>query len=286
MKKILISFCAIVSVASAFVSCEKTLLNDNVTARFLDPTSTTQVRFIHAFSSNSLNTVTPVVATTPPPALNIFANGVNLNGVSTATVSRAVGYGGCFPGTAIQFAGITNTNNLFDYAIIPGGTVRVAGVLNRLTGQTAADTVISTSLTLENGKRYSVIAGDTIPNQRFFAFEDNFVTPDTGNYTVRFVNMAANLGTGVNGYDVYSRRRQATISSGVRYRDAGGWIEGVITTVDTLEIRPTGTPITTAPLLSLNGFVPIRGRVYTFVLRGVPTLAAPRNLAVAGYLNR
>lgn len=286
MKKILISFCSLCMLATAMVSCKKSLLDENRTSQYLDLSANTQVRFIHALSSNSINTATTITATTPPPALNIFANGLLLNGLSTAAVTRATAYGGSFPGGAIALAGATNGNNVFDYAIIPGGTVRVAGVLNRLTGQTPADTVLATSLQLESGKRYSVIAGDTIPFQRFFAFEDNFVNPDTANYTVRFINMAVNLGTGANGYDVYSRRRQATIVSGVRYRNASAWIEGSVTPNDTLEIRAAGTAITSPALVSINGFLPIRSRVYTFVFRGVPTLAAPRNLAVAGYLNR
>ncbi|TAE15012.1 MAG: hypothetical protein EAZ47_10075 [Bacteroidetes bacterium] len=286
MKKNIISFCSCLAVFISLTGCEKNLLNERRVEQYLNPTTTTQVRIIHALSANAQNTVTPVTATTAPPALNFFANGVLLNGVSTAAVSRAIGYGGTFPGTAILLAGNINSGNLFDYAVIPGGNVRIAGVLNRLTGQTPADTVLASSLELENGKRYSVIAGDTIPFQRFFAFEDNFVNPDTANYTVRFINLAVNLGNGVNGYDVYSRRRQATIVSGVTYRNASPWIEGIFTTNDTLEIRPAGAALTSTPVAAVNGFAPVRSRVYTFVLRGVPTLAAPRNLAVAGYLNR
>lgn len=286
MKKNIISFCSILTAWAALVGCEKNLLEERRSAQFLDLSANTQVRFIHALSANGINTVTPVTATTPPPALNFFANGVLLNGVSTAAITRATAYGGAFPGTAILLGGNTNGNNAFDYAVIPGGNVRIAGVLNRLTGQTPADTVLATTLSLENGKRYSVIAADTLPFQRFYAFEDNFVTPDTGNYTIRFINMSVNVGTGAAGYDVYSRRRQATIATGITYRMASPWIEGMMTTTDTLEIRAAGAAITTPALAAINGLNPVRRRVYTFVLRGVPTLAAPRNLAVAGYLNR
>lgn len=292
MKKIFF-YCFIVSVV-IFASCTKDRLQLVRSDININNEDLAQVRFIHALSSNSINTVSPVVAATAPPSLNFFVNGVRLNGISSSTTTLTSAYGGAFPGAAIAFAGSANGNNIFDYAAIPAGASRVTGAMFRLTGASAADSVVSTTFTFDKWKKYTVIAGDTIPNQRFYAFEDVFSTPDTGNYSIRFINLGINLPTGVTtptALDVFSRRRQANLVANIPYRGASAFVESrvanlfnnVLTTTDTLEIRTAGT---TNTVVQINGFFPVRTRVYTFVARGVSTISGTRTLAVAGYLNR
>lgn len=294
MKKILSYSLMIIGMAVFIVACTKDKLQQNRAEITINDKDLAQVRFIHALSSNAINSVTPVVAATAPPAINFFVNGVRLNAISSASQTFTTAYGGAFPGTSIAFAGATNGNNVFDYAAIPAGPSIVTGAMFRLTGASAADSVLSTPFIFFKWKKYTVIAGDTIPNQRFYAFEDVFVKPDTGNYSIRFINMAMNIpsvGAAPTGIDVFSRRRQANLVSNIPYRGASAYVEssvanlfnGVLTTTDTLEIRAAGTTI---PLVQINGFFPVRTRVYTFVARGVSTNVAPRNINVAGYLNQ
>lgn len=274
------------SISLLIISCEKDKLAQNRQDIYINPSTSTQVRFIHALSSNTINTVSPVTATTAPPALNFFIDGVRVNPISSASQTFTSSYGGAFPGTAIAAAS-SNGNNVFNYAVVPGGIVRVAGAMFRLTGGTPADTVVATTLSLENGKRYTVVAGDTIPNQRFYSFEDNLPTTDTGSYGVRFINLTPVVPATLTGIDIYSRRKAGNIVTNLAYRAASSFVLSPVlvngVTTDTLEIRSTGT---TTTLAQFNGFLPVRTRVYTFVVRGVSTLASPRNLQIAGYLNQ
>jgi hypothetical protein len=261
------------------------------------------VRFVHAFSSNSINTVTPVSATTAPPAFNFFADGKRLNGATIAgtSPSNLTFYFGAFPGVnttapttngtngSLNTGGAAASTILPDYAAITGGNVRIAAVLNRLTGASSADTVIAQTLALQNGKRYTVVAADTIPNQRFYAFEDNWSgTYDKNTYQIRFINLAPNVA--INAFDIYSRRKFQNIATNVTYRSAtpySVYITGGTLGInnDTLEIRAAGTATT---LAQFNGFFPVEGRAYTFVIRGMSNLPSSnvRSLAMSGYLNR
>lgn len=294
MKKILSYSFILLGASIVVASCTKDRLQEARTDVNINNEDLAQVRFIHALSSNSINTVSPVVAATAPPALNFFVNGVRLNAISSATQTFTSVYGGAFPGAAILVASNANGNNVFDYAAIPAGSSRVTGAMFRLIGASAADSVVSTTFTFDKWKKYTVIAADTIPNQRFYAFEDVFVTPDTGNYAIRFINLGINLPTGITvpaALDVFSTRRQANIISNIPYRGSSAFVESrvanlfnnILFTTDTLLIRTAGTTTTVA---QVNGFFPVRTRVYTFVARGVSTIAGTRTLAVNGYLNR
>jgi hypothetical protein len=295
--------CSLLTGIVLIAACERINLKDYEVAKDVDMTKNTMVRFIHAFSSNSINTVTPVTATTPPPAFNFFVNGQRLNGFTTASSSPSnlTFYFGAFPGvnttgpTTNGANGSLNTGSaptstiLPDYSVFPGGNLRVAAVLNRFTGASPADTVIAQNLQLDNGKKYSVIAADTIPFQRFYLFEDNWSnTYQKGTYQIRIINLAPNITT--SSFDVYSRRKFQNLAINVNYRSATqyavyttGGTFGI--TNDTLEVRAAGSAAT---LVQFNGFFPVEGRAYTFVIRGMSNLATanPRYLAISGYINR
>ncbi len=293
---------SIVAGMTLITACEKNNLDDYEVAKDIDVTSKTLVRFIHAFPSNSINTVSPVLVTTAPPAFRFFVNGQQLNGATIAgtSPSNLTFYFGAFPGvnttapTTNGSNGSLNTGSaaastiLPDYAVFPGGETRVAAVLNRLTGASPADTVIAGNFTFQNGKRYTMIAADTIPNQRFFQFEDNWTIPSIGFYQIRVINMAPNITFST--FDVFSRRRAGNIAQGVPYRTQTQYPEIPVVgtlglTNDTLELRAGGT---TTTLAQFNGFFPVSQRVYTFVIRGMSNLPASnaRTLTLSGYLNR
>jgi Domain of unknown function (DUF4397) len=291
-------------------ACERIDLNDYESAKDVDLSNNTMVRFIHAFSSNTINTVTPVTATTAPPAFNFFKNGQRLNGATIATTSPSnlIFYFGAFPGVnttapttngsngSLNTGGVATSTIMPDYSVFPGGITRVAAALNRLTGASPADTVITGTFNLENGKRYTMIAADTIPNQRFYSFEDAWTVPALGSYQIRIINLAPNVPlfttptTTLSTIDIFSRRRGGYIATGLPYRASTPYIEypaiGTLgITNDTLEIRTGGSPTI---LAQFNGFFPMGQRVYTFVVRGMSNLASTnvRSLGLAGYINR
>lgn len=286
-----------------FISgCERINLKDYEVAKDVDMSKNTMVRFIHAFSSNTINTVTPVAVTTAPPPFNFFINGNRLNGLTIAATSPSnlTFYFGAFPGVnttapttngsngSINTGSVATSTILPDYAVFPGGITRIAAALNRLTGASPADTVITGTFNLENGKRYSLIAADTIPNQRFYQFEDAWSVPAIGSYQIRIINLAPNVT--LPSIDIFSRRRGGYIATGLTYRANTPYIEYPIAgtlglTNDTLEIRTGGAPTI---LAQFNGFVPMGQRVYTFVVRGMSNLPSTnvRSLAMAGYINR
>lgn len=283
-------------------ACEKNNLDDYEVAKDVNLESNTLVRFIHAFSSNTINTATPVSITTAPPAFNFFVNGTRLNGVTTASSSPSnlTFYFGAFPGVnttapttngsngSLNAGGAAASTIVPDYAAFPGGVTRVAAVLNRFTGASPVDSVITGTFNLQNGKRYSLIAADTIPNQRFYLFEDNYTVPSRGNYQVRFINLAPNVT--LSSIDIYSRRRGSYLITGLAYRANTPYFEVPIggtfgITNDTLEVRSGGLPTI---LAQFNGFFPVSQRAYTFVVRGMSNLPSTnvRSLGIAGYLNR
>jgi hypothetical protein len=283
-------------------ACEKNNLDDYEVAKDVNLESNTMVRFIHAFSSNTINTVTPVSVTTAPPAFNFFINKNRLNGFTAATTSPSnlTFYFGAFPGVnttapttngangSLNAGGVAASTILPDYAAFPGGITRVAAVLNRFTGASPADTVIAATFNLVNGKRYSLIAADTIPNQRFYQFEDNWTVPAIGNYQIRLINLAPNVT--LTSIDIFSRRRGGYIITGLPYRANTPYLEFPVggtlgLTNDTLEIRSGGLPTI---LAQFNGFFPVSQRAYTFVVRGMSNLPSSnvRSLGIAGYINR
>lgn len=302
MKKTIYFTIAILTAGIFITACEKNDLADFAAERYVDRERNTMVRFIHAFSSNSINTVTPVTATTAPPAFNFFVNGTRLNGATIAgtSPSNLTFYFGAFPGVnttapttngtngSLNTGGVAASTILPDYAFFPGGITRVAAVLNRLTGASPADTVVAGTFNLQNGKQYSLIAADTVPTQRFYLFEDAWTVPERGNYQIRIINLAPNVT--LSSVDIFSRRRGGYIATGLPYRANTPYLEYPVSgtlglTNDTLEIRSGGTPTV---LAQFNGFFPVSQRVYTFVVRGMSNLPSTnvRSLAMAGYLNR
>lgn len=303
MIKYIYSITTLLLTGCIIMSCAKNNLDDYEVAKDVDVSKNTMVRFIHAFPSNSINTVTPVTATTAPPPFAFFVNGRRLNGtiISTTSPSNLTFYFGAFPGVnttapttngsngSLNTGGVAASTILPDYAIFPGGNLRIAAVLNRFTGASAADTVIATNLQLDNGKKYSVIAADTIPFQRFYAFEDKWSsTYADSTYQIRIINLAPAITTA--SFDIYSRRQFTNVARNVTYRSASEfatyYVRGHLgITNDTLEIRAAGSLTT---LAQFNGFFPVTGRAYTFVIRGLSNFTSPnvRALALSGYINR
>lgn len=200
-----------------------------------------RVKFLHAYQAG--------------PPLVVFVNGKKWSAVlnSIANGPDSIVYGGTFPIT--------------DYSVLPAGA-------NNFEIKTTTGTVVtSSSLTLENGKYYTVIAADTLPNPRLVTITDDrsAIKSDKKTY-LRFVNLVT--GGAATGYEFVLRRQGAsTTLSSLKYGEAGSVIEIdpylVGSPNDSIFVRIPGATtnfvtINTTTSLSAN-------RLRTFVLRGKPS---------------
>ena len=137
---------------------------------------------------------------------------------------------------------------------------------------TAAAAVVSSKVTLESGKYYTLIATDTLPSPKTLLITDDRSTIKSDKKTyVRFVNVVA--GGSATGYDFILRRQGvSTTLSTLKGGEAGAVVEldpyPLTNTVnDSLLIRVPGATTNFVALnLSTTGLS--ANRLRTFVLRG------------------
>ncbi len=200
-----------------------------------------RVKFLHAYQAG--------------PPLVVFVNGKKFSAVlnSIANGPDSIVYGGTFP--------------VNDYSVLPAGA-------NNFEVKTTTGTVVTSSnLTLENGKYYTVIAADTLPNPRLVTITDDRSAIKSEKKTyLRFVNLL--IGGSATGYDFILRRQGASTSLGsLKYGEAGSVIEIdpylVGSPNDTIFIRVPGTTFNT--VIVNTGTSLTSNRLRTFVLRGKPS---------------
>ena len=200
-----------------------------------------KVKFLHAYQAG--------------PPLVVFANGKKWSAVlnSIANGPDSIVYGGTFPIT--------------DYSVLP------AGANNFELKTTTGAAVTNSSLTLENGKYYTVIAADTLPNPRLVTITDDRTAIKSEKKTyLRFVNLLT--GGAAAGYEFVLRRQGAsTTLSSLKYGEAGTVVEIdpylVGTPNDSIFIRIAGATINT--VVVNTGTTLSSNRLRTFVLRGKPS---------------
>ena len=205
-----------------------------------------RVKFLHAYQAG--------------PPLVVFANGKKWSAVlnSIANGPDSIVYGGIFP--------------LTDYSVLPAGANNFE-LKTTASANPASAVITSGSLTFENGKYYTVIVADTLPNPRLVTITDDrsAVKSDKKTY-LRFVNLVT--GGSATGYEFILRRQGAsTTLSSLKYGEAGTVIEIdpylVGSPNDSIFVRVPGATtnfatINTTTSLSAN-------RLRTFVLRGKPS---------------
>ena len=200
-----------------------------------------RVKFLHAYQAG--------------PPLVVFANGKKWSAVlnSIANGPDSIVYGGTFP--------------INDYSVLP------AGANNFELKTTTGTAVTSSSLTLENGKYYTVIAADTLPNPRLVTITDDRSAIKSEKKTyLRFVNLLT--GGSLTGYEFVLRRQGAsTTLSTIKYGEAGAVVEIdpylVGSPNDTIFIRVPGTTFNT--VIVNTGTSLSANLLRTFVLRGKPS---------------
>lgn len=234
-----------VLVCSAFVSVNN--CGPRATLETVAPvTEGARVKFLHAIQGG--------------PPLVVFANGKKFSAVLTTLTNGpdSIVYGGTFPIT--------------DYSVLPAGATNFE-LKTPASANPPAATILTSSVTLENGKYYTVIAADTLPNPRLVAItDDRSVIKSEKKSYIRFVNLL--IGGATTGYEFILRRQGvSTTLSTLKYGEAGTVLEIDPYTVgsvnDSLFVRIPGattnlTAISLTSTLSSN-------RLRTFVLRGKPS---------------
>ena len=139
-----------VLIMGMFTSCVKETndkLDQNNKFVFYKPQNTASVKFIHAYTPLTLNSLS-----TSTTGFRITMDGIKLNGATNISSStNTLQYGGTFPSTTA-------------YSFLPPGTHNFKFTLNRITSGNfapiAGDDVFNATLTLAAGKLYSLFIAD------------------------------------------------------------------------------------------------------------------------------
>lgn len=227
-------FSLIISLLS-FASCKKNTLDLPVSET---PTAT-YVKFINACATC--------------PASDAYWNEQKI----TASASQGLGY---TPVASFPSLG---------YAALTAGQYQM-----RFNRYTIADSVLaSSSLTLETGKYYTVILGDTLQTPSITALEDVLIDPTTDSSArVRFANFISRVPNNVDLEVV--RKTDSLVISPIAYRKASNWLSNrVSSSFDTFYVRPVGSRLafstTATPWIRINNLNVTHRRNYTIVVSGI-----------------
>ena len=227
-----------------------------------DGSNMAYLKFINVYTAASPSAATPAAG----PSVNIFVNDVKIN-------ATAVSYAGLFP-AAPAYA-----------AVAPGLGANIKVILNRATGPVAGDTLINKNYDLGVNTYTTVYITDTTPNPTplspyFLPFAESVTTAKIGYFKARFVNMIPSTDT----LEVFSKRLNAVMFPGIRYKNASDIIEIPTPIIsDTLQLRKVSAPATV--LASINGFLPTSARVYTVYCLGNIT-SSPKTRTLTSFTNR
>jgi hypothetical protein len=232
-----ISVCLLMIAAIMINSCGEKATIDSVT-----PAEGARVKFLHAVQGG-----TPVV---------VFANGkkwsARLNTVANGPDSLV--YGDTYPSV--------------DYAVFAPGEANFE-LKTPASATPAAVSVLTGKANFENGKYYTVIAGDTALKPRLVTIEDDRSSIKSSVKTyLRFVNLVAGAPT----YDiVYRRNGNSVTMATLSYGAASSVVEydpypSGITVNDSIYIRAQGTATNLVSLSIGTGLT--ANRLRTYVIRG------------------
>lgn len=250
------------------LSCETdNLLDANIKTTPLDSSSVAFIKFTQLYAGNTPQLPTAANLTTGPQVF-LYANGKKITG-------SAVGFGGFFPVTSVYAAVEAGTNVRFDViqarmnlAVVPNIPAPIAG-----------DTLKTFNQTLEKGKFYTILLGDSVPNFNTTVKEDVLNVPGVLTYKIRLANWFMNPTDTLN---VYSRREGREVITGITHKQFSDWVEIPVPVIsDTMDLRRKGT---TTSIVGV-GFSPAGTRMYTIVGRG-KTGVSGKALAAALIVNR
>lgn len=267
LQKIYLPIVLLVAVLS--FSCVKET-NDNLDKNekyyLNNPSAISQVKFIHAYTPLTINTLT-----TSSVGFRITMDGTKINGAqNNSTSTNTLMYGGLFPPTIA-------------YSFLPPGPKNFKFILNRITSNTfapvAGDEVFNATVGLTAGKKYSMFIADPYASPNVYMVEDNFVEPNRDFFGLRFINLCDDA---ASRFDLVSYRL-GNLFTNVGYKEMKDYVYlGVPATTDTVLLRLAGT---TTVVSQVNGFLPGTQKVYTFYARG-KTGVSGRTPSLTSYTNR
>jgi len=172
------------------------------------------------------------------------------------------------------------TSNINTYAEVRQGNYKVS-----LKSSVNGSTILFLPRTLLEGEKYSFLITDSVDRNNAYSslwLKDEFKIPDTGKFALRFVHALMN-DTADKAVDLYSKRYDANIFSGVMKKGATAFVEFPYTTLsDTLTVRRAGT---TNALAVFNTASFSRKRVYTVVYKGNTTTTGTKGKNILIYNN-
>lgn len=220
------------------------------------------LKFINVCTALNPSAATPAAG----PTVNLFINDVKIN-------AAAISYAGAFPASPAYTA--------VNAAL--GSNIKV--IINRTSGALPGDTLINKNYDLGANTYTTVYITDTTPNVTpaspyFLPFAEQVSNAKVGYFKARFVNMIPSGDT----LEVFSKRLNAVMFNGTRYKNASDLIElPTFALSDTLQLRKVSAPATI--LGTINGFNPTSSRVYTVYCTGNIT-GTPRARALTNFINR
>lgn len=241
-------------------------LDQNRKFNFYNPQATASVKFIHAYTPLTLNSLS-----TSTTGFRITMDGAKLNGATnTSSSTNTLLYGGVFPGTTA-------------YSFLPPGLHNFKFTLNRITSGNfapiAGDEVFNSNLTIAAGKYYSMFIADPYGSPNIYMMEDNFIEPAPNKFGIRFVNLSDDANSR---YDLVSYR-MGNLFTNIGYKEMKDFTYyDVPAATDTVVLRLSGTNTVVS---QVNTFLPGTQRVYTFYARG-KTGVTGRTPSVTFYTNR
>lgn len=235
----------------AVAGCETdNLLDENIKTTPIDSSAVAYIKFTQVFAGNAPQLPTAPNSTTGPQVF-LYANGKKLTG-------NAVGFGAIFPPTAVYAAVEPGTNVRFDVvqarmnlAVVPNMPAPIAG-----------DTIKTFNQTLEAGKFYSILLGDSVPNFNVTVKEDVLAFPGPQTFKIRLANWFMNPNDTLT---LYSRREAREIIQNITHKQFSDWVEVPVPVIsDTMDVRRKGT---TTSIVGV-AFAPAGTRMYTIIARG------------------
>ncbi|MCP9751416.1 DUF4397 domain-containing protein [Ferruginibacter sp. HRS2-29] len=172
------------------------------------------------------------------------------------------------------------TSNINTYAEVRQGTYRVS-----LKSSVNGNTILFLPRTLLEREKYSFLITDSVDRDNAYSsiwLKDEFTIPDTSKISLRFVHAVMNDTVG-KAVDVYSKRYNANIFSGIAKKGATAFVEFPYTTQsDTLTVRRAGT-LNALAVFNTASFS--RKRVYTIVYKGSTTATSTKGKNILIYNN-
>jgi hypothetical protein len=238
MKKI---FPLILITAISIIACKKN--GFGITDRTAPPAGAALVKIAN------------VSAPTTAPNVLVYLNGTR--------VSYPLGFNTPFPGGGLGTGGSNNS----DYMIVTPGTTKVELNVPNPGTPVIAYKLFETTQNFEGGKRQILFISDTAANMTAWNVNVDGSAPDSGFAKIQFVNAIPNSGP----LDLYRglNSNVATLVVGdIKYKDASAYIP-VPFGGDSLFLRPSGTPVTTAPFARVRITTSLANqRLYTIYARG------------------